>query len=147
MTHILESPNHIIGCVRAVTSRGQIASALFLLRSAMATAQSQRHCYCQRRRSYKQMVQDIAENLGAEDVQKIVFCHDLPAEFSGKPALAALRQLEVQGQFSDADTERLESLLRGIHRYDLINRHVMHYRRHHCGGDRGIIFSMPNQVL
>ena len=103
----------------------------------MATAKSRQHCYCQRRRSYKQMVQDIAENLGAEDVQKIVFCHDLPAEFSNKPALAALRQLEVQGQFSDADTERLESLLKGIYRYDLIDRHVMHYRRNHCSGARG----------
>ena len=78
------------------------------------------------------MVQDIADNLGSEDVQKIVFLHDLPTEYSNKSALAALRRLEMQGQFSESETERLESLLEGIHRFDLINRHVVQYRKNYC---------------
>ena len=103
----------------------------------MAASQSPRHCFCQRRRSYKQMVQDIAEDLGAEDVQKIVFHHDLPAEYNGKPALTALRRMEMQGKFSDSDIEFLESLLQSIYRCDLINKHVMQYRRNYCGCESG----------
>ena len=124
-------------------TRSQRGRNLHTRNSAMATPHSPRRCFCQRRRSYKQMVQDVAENLGSEDVQKIVFHHDLPAEFNGKTALTALRQLEMQGQFSESDTEHLESLLKGIHRYDLINKHVVHYRRNYCGcedsyGARGV---------
>lgn len=83
------------------------------------------------------MVQDIAENLGSEDVQKIVFLYDLPTEYSSKSALVALRWLEMQGHFSDSETERLESLLRSIKRYDLINNHLLHYHQHHHGCERG----------
>lgn len=102
-------------------------------------AVSQRHCYCQRRRSYKQMVQDVADNLGAEDVQKIVFLYDLPTDFNSKPALAALRRLEMEGQFSQCETDRLESLLKAISRFDLIHKHILSYRKSYCErrADRG----------
>lgn len=104
----------------------------------MATSQpAAKQCFCQRRRSYKQMVQDIAENLGSEDVQKIVFLYDLPTEYSSKSALVALRRLEMQGQFSDSDTERLESLLKSINRYDLINKHLLQYLQHYHGCEHG----------
>lgn len=83
------------------------------------------------------MVQDIAENLGSEDVQKIVYQYDLPTEYSSTSALVALRRLEMQGQFSDSDTEPLESLLKSINRYDLISKHLLQYRQHYHGCEHG----------
>lgn len=106
----------------------------------MATPPSSR-CICHRRLSYKQMVQDVADDMGTEDVQKIVFQFDLPADYKSKSALAALRELEVRGKFSDSDISPLLGLLQSIHRYDLINKHVTPYQQRfslRCGcGRRG----------
>ena len=73
------------------------------------------------------MVSDIAENLGSEDVQKLVFLHDLPSEYSRKSALVALRLLETRGEFSESQTERLVTLLKEINRFDLIDRYLSQY--------------------
>ena len=88
------------------------------------------------------MVQDVADDMGTEDVQKIVFQFDLPADYKSKSALAALRELEVRGKFSDSDIRPLLGLLQSIHRYDLINKHVTPYQEQRfslrCGcGRRG----------
>ena len=87
------------------------------------------------------MVQDVADNLGSEDVQKIVYIYDLPTDFNGKSALAALRRLEMDGQFSEWETDRLESLLKAINRFDLIHRHIFCYRKSICerSANRGIL--------
>ena len=77
------------------------------------------------------MVSDIAENLGSEDVQKLVFLHDLPSEYSRKSALVALRLLETRGEFSESQTERLVTLLKEINRFDLIDRYLSQYRSDH----------------
>lgn len=75
------------------------------------------------------MVKDVAEDLGTEDVQKIVFLHDLPADYKSASALAALRELEVRGKFSDSNIKPLVHLLESIYRYDLISKHVTPYRQ------------------
>ena len=95
----------------------------------MATAAQTRLCHCQRRRSYKHMVRDIADNLGSEDVRRIVYIHDLPQELGDKSGLEVLQHLERRGQVRERDTKQLESLLQEIHRFDLIDKHLAHYRR------------------
>ena len=71
------------------------------------------------------MVQDVADNLGSEDVQKIVYIYD-----NGKSALAALRRLEMDGQFSEWETDRLESLLKAINRFDLASQMEQNLKTH-----------------
>ena len=95
---------------------------------SMATA-VQGPCHCQRRRSYKQMVRDIADNLGAEDVRQIVYLHDLPREFGDKSGLEVLQHLERRGEVRERETRQLENLLQEIHRFDLIEKHIVQYRR------------------
>ena len=80
------------------------------------------------------MVRDIADNLGAEDVCKIVYIHDLPREFGEKSGLEVLQHLERRGDLGERETKQLESLLQEIYRFDLIEKHLAQYRRDvYCG--------------
>ena len=93
------------------------------------------------------MVQEIADNLGSEDVQRIVYIHDLPREFGGKSGLEVLQHLERRGEVGERETDRLEELLQEIHRFDLVDKHLVQFRRrhgHHCcqraGTSRGTYY-------
>lgn len=92
------------------------------------------------------MVRDIAENLGSSDVQQIVYLHDLPREFGEKSGLEVLQHLERHGEVRERETKQLERLLQEINRFDLIEKHIVQYRRI-CGCEtrttaRGIPFSL-----
>ena len=74
-----------------------------------------------RARGYKKMVLNIAEKLGDESLEAIVFLKNLPKEMKKTHSpLEMLQYLERHGEFSARHTEGLVKLLQDINRNDLV---------------------------
>ena len=74
-----------------------------------------------RARGYKRMVSNIAEKLGDENQEAIVFQENLPEEMKKTHSpLEILQYLERRGEFSARHTEGLVKLLQDINRNDLV---------------------------
>ncbi len=84
-------------------------------------------CIDERNQAYKSLVQDIAERLGQDEVNAIVFQRSLPFRTRQLTGLDLLIQLERDGLFSPSYIEPMADLLRKIHRCDLVTNFIESY--------------------
>lgn len=79
------------------------------------------------RQVYKMLVQNIAEQLGTENKEALVFNQDAPDSLKDDSALKILQHLERKGVFSPHKIDELAELLRAISRHDLVSKFVDPY--------------------
>ena len=70
-------------------------------------------------RELRRVMFTVAQQLTQQESDTLVWMQGVPVEFSGKPPLTVLAQMESQGLFSASKPERFADILRDINRLDL----------------------------
>ena len=89
-------------------------------------------CIGDRYQEYKSLILNIAECLGTEDVRKIAYIQNLPAEILCQASsLQVLQLMERHGIMFDYNIRPLANVLELINRHDLVNDHIKQYLSKH----------------